>query len=303
MANSSTYQLAQQPEGFQSIDPLPDPQALAEFYINLYYQTPQSATYQTSYSPDEIEQRYLRGRLMLHAVAQVVSAEPAARRFLEVGCGEGFLLKVAQEAGYRIRGIDFSDHGLKRFHPELADCVETGDAFAILDRTVAGDQRYDICCLQNVLEHVIDPRALMGRIRRLLTPDGVAVITVPNDFSRIQTKARALGLISRDFWVAPPAHLHYFNTVTLPAFLTAMGFVTLDLFADFPIDLFLYHPGSNYIETPSAGKPAHQARIELDLLLAENGIAPLHGLCQAMTRCGIGRNVTVVARPSQDRPR
>jgi hypothetical protein len=79
-----------------------------------------------------------------------------------------------------------------------------------------------------------------------------------------------------------------------------MGFTTLDAFADFPIEFFLYHAGSNYIENSAAGKPAHKARVELDLLLAENGIAPLHGLCQAMTRCGIGRNVTVVARPSRN---
>jgi hypothetical protein len=140
----------------------------------------------------------------------------------------------------------------------------------------------------------------MGQIRRLLKPGGVAVITVPNDFSRIQMKAEAQGLISRQFWVAPPQHLHYFNTDTLPPFMTAMGFVTLDAFADFPIEFFLYHPGSNYIEDPSAGKPAHKARVALDLLLAENGIGPLHGLCQAMTKCGIGRNVTVIARPAGD---
>ena len=300
MDEKSSYRLVQQPEGFQSVDPLPDPKALAEFYSNLYYQAPQSASYQIAYSPEEMEQRYLRGRVTLHAIAQVAPGKPAERDFLEVGCGEGFLLKVAQDAGYRIKGIDFSDFGLKRFHPDLADCTEAGDAVAILDQIVSGSQRYDVCCLQNVLEHVIDPRALMGQIRRLLKPDGVAVITVPNDFSRIQMKAKAQGLISRQFWVAPPAHLHYFNTSTLPSFLTAMGFATLDAFADFPIEFFLYHPGSNYIENSSAGKPAHKARVALDLLLAENGIPPLHGLYQAMTRCGVGRNVTIIGRPSRN---
>ena len=299
MDQQTDYRLVQQPEGFQSVDPLPDPQALADFYSKLYYQAPQSASYQTAYSPEEMEQRYLRGRVTLHAIAQVAPGNPADRDFLEVGCGEGFLLQVAKDAGYRIKGIDFSDFGLRRFHPGLADSIEAGDAFAILDRVVSGSERYDICCLQNVLEHVIDPRALMGQVRRLLKPGGVAVITVPNDFSRIQMKAKAQGLISRQFWVAPPQHLHYFNTNTLPSFLTAMGFATLDAFADFPIEFFLYHPGSNYIENSSAGKPAHKARVELDLLLAENGIAPLLGLCQAMTRCGIGRNVTVIARPSR----
>ena len=137
MEEPSEYRLVEQPEGFQSVAPLPDPRALADFYAKLYYQTPQSASYQTAYSSDEMEQRYLRGRLALHAVAQVFPGNPASHDFLEVGCGEGFLLKVAHEAGYRVKGIDFSDHGLKRFHPELADSTETGDAFALLDRAVA----------------------------------------------------------------------------------------------------------------------------------------------------------------------
>ncbi|HEV8388687.1 MAG TPA: hypothetical protein VGQ35_02535, partial [Dongiaceae bacterium] len=59
----SDYRLVRQPEGFQSVDPLPDPQALAAFYAKLYYQVPQSASYQTTYSSDEMEQRYLRGRV------------------------------------------------------------------------------------------------------------------------------------------------------------------------------------------------------------------------------------------------
>ena len=137
-------------------------------------------------------------------------------------------------------------------------------------------QRYDICCLQNVLEHVIDPRALIGQIRRLLKPGGVAVITVPNDFSRIQMKAKAQGLISRQFWVAPPQHLHYFNTSTLAPFLTAMGFAIRSMPS--PISRSsssCITQASNYIENSSAGKQAHKARVELDLLLAENGIAPL----------------------------
>ena len=48
---------------------------------------------------------------------------------------------------------------------------------------------------------------------------------------------------------------------------------------------------SNYIEDSYCREQAHKARVELDLLLAENGIAPLLALCQAMTKCGIGRNV------------
>lgn len=297
MIDPSAYRFVTQPEGFISVEPLPDPDELAEFYARLYYQTPQSATFQTSYSDAEIAQRYMRGRLLLHAIEAASETPVASKRFLEVGCGEGFLLKVASDVGCAIRGIDFSSYGLERWHPALKPHTEAGNAFQILDRIIEERQRFDICVLQNVLEHVIDPRGLITRLRRLLTPSGVIAVTVPNDFSRIQTRAEELGLIDRRFWQAPPQHLHYFNTETLAPFVRAMGFEPLDAFADFPIELYLYHQGSNYVADPQAGNHAHRARIELDLLMAESGLDRLHQLCRAMTACGLGRNITIIARP------
>jgi SAM-dependent methyltransferase len=297
MLDAIDYRLVLQPEGFYSVDPLPDPQALSEFYAKLYFQAPQSATYHATYSDEEIEQRYLRGRVTVHAIER--AARPGTgRAFLEVGCGDGFLLKVAHDSGYRVKGVDFSDFGLKRFNPSMADHMEAGNPFDILERMLKEGKRFDVCVIQNVLEHVIDPRALIRQLRNLLTPGGIAVITVPNDFSRIQLRAQERGLIDRQFWVAPPQHLHYFNTRTLGPFLEKMGFAPLDSFGDFPIEFFLYHQGSNYIADSSAGRHAHMARIELDLLLAENGIAALHELWQSLTKCGIGRNITILARPT-----
>lgn len=297
MPTSTEYKLKLQPEGFYSVDPLPAPAELAEFYEKLYYQAPQSATYHTEYTPEEIEQRYLRARVTLHSIEIAFAGRHTSSEFLEVGCGEGFLLKTAHDSGYRVTGVDFSDVGLKRFNPSMTAHIETGNAFDILDRLIRENRTFDVCVLQNVLEHVIDPRALILQLRTLLRPGGLAVITVPNDFSRIQLFAKEQGFIQRQFWVAPPQHLHYFNTQNFGHFLSTLKFETLDSFGDFPIEFFLYHKGSNYVETPSAGPNAHMARVHLDLLLAENGIASLHSLWQAMTKCGIGRNITIVARP------
>lgn len=302
MIDPGAYRFVTQPEGFVSVDPLPDPDELAAFYEQLYYQSPQSATFQTNYSDCEIAQRYMRGRLLLHAIAAATKAPVASKRVLEVGCGEGFLLKTARDAGCRVRGIDFSSFGLERWHPDLLPHTESGNAFQILDRIIEEKLSFDICVLQNVLEHVINPRALMDQLRCLLSPGGVIAVTVPNDFSGVQIRAEELGLINRRFWLAPPQHLHYFNTNTLAPFVRAMGFEPLDAFADFPIELYLYHPASNYIADSTAGKGAHRARIELELLLAESGFERLHQLYRSMTECGLGRNITMIARPASARP-
>jgi hypothetical protein len=144
---------------------------------------------------------------------------------------------------------------------------------------------------------VLDPEALLARLPAILAPGGVVAITVPNDFSATQLRAKALGHIERDFWVAPPQHLNYFNSETLPRLLQRMGFEVLGGYASFPIDWFLFHPGSNYVRTPEAGKAAHQARLALDLVMAENGLAAFHGLAKALLACGSGRSLTLIARP------
>ena len=115
MDQQTDYRLVLQPEGFQSVDPLPDAQAFADFYSKLYYQAPQSATYQASYSPGELEQRYLRGRVTLHAIAQRGARHPRTAISLRSDAAKASL-QVAQDAGYRVEGIDFSDFGLRRFH-------------------------------------------------------------------------------------------------------------------------------------------------------------------------------------------
>jgi hypothetical protein len=55
------------------------------------------------------------------------------------------------------------------------------------------------------------------------------------------------------------------------------------------------HPGSNYVADGAAGKPAHRARMAIDLLLAEQGVAKWLDLSKALFACGAGRSLTVVA--------
>ena len=282
-------------DGWRSIEPSPSPEELKAFYSGVYFQESHGA-YAQAYSDVELKHRALLADLMLHALAEA-RGETSGGRLLEIGCGEGWFFKAALAAGYAARGLEFSDYGLKRFNPELAGHVEFGDAFEALDRLIDERAQIDVCVMEHVLEHVLDPQALLARLPAILAPGGVVAITVPNDFSAVQLRAKALRHIDRDVWVAPPQHLNYFNSETLPRLLERMGFEVLGGYASFPIDWFLFHPGSNYVRTPQAGKAVHEARMALDLVMAENGMAAFHGLGKALLACGAGRSLTVIARP------
>ena len=95
-----------------------------------------------------------------------------------------------------------------------------------------------------------------------------------------------------------PQHLHYFNAENLPRFCAARGYDVLDAYSDFPIDLFLLHPGSNYVADTGKGPAAHRARVLHDLLIADAGLDRYLAFYRAMFQVGIGRDITVVLRPS-----
>jgi len=290
------FRIIQHPDGWRRIDPLPSPEALADFYAREYYQD-SHGTYEQRYSDQELAHRRLLAGALIQALADAGAKGGA---LLEIGCGEGFFLKAASQAGYAVQGLEFSDHGLRTQHPELMDKVRFGDAFAALDQLIAGAAAVDVCVMEHVLEHVLDPEALLARLPRLLNAGGLVAITVPNDFSPVQAEASALGLIDRDFWVSPPQHLNYFNADNLPRLLHRMGFEAAGGFASFPIDWLLHHPGSNYVAEPAAGKPAHRARMVLDQLLARNGMEPFLDFGRALFSCGAGRSITVIARVRTD---
>lgn len=283
--------------GVVSVKPMPTREELEAFYADVYFQQPSSATFNIQYTEEELHQRRLRAELALYALRQAGANSGEKGAFLEVGCGEGFFLQAAQDDGYMVKGVDFSDAGLRNFHPHLLDKVEIGDAYRILERLLASEERFRVCAMMNVLEHVIDAEALLRGVSQILTREGIVVVTVPNDFSPVQRKLMDKECIDHEFWFQPPQHLHYFNVDTIEKFAVHCGFEVIDTFADFPIDFFLFHPGSNYVRNAEQGKGVHKARIMLDLLLAERGLAPYHRFCQAVSGCGAGRNVTVLLRP------
>jgi len=290
-----TPELKIQADGWRRVTPSPSAERLKAFYAAEYFQA-SHGTYSQAYSQTEIEHRTLLASLLLAAIDEARGATGRGK-LLEIGCGEGWFLAAAQEAGYAVQGLDFSQAGLARFNPQLQSRAQFGDAFEILGQLIDDGAKVDVCVMEHVLEHVVDPEALLAKLPRILAPGGVLAITVPNDFSPLQQSARAAGAVDRDFWVSPPQHLNYFNAKTLALLLARMGFAVKVGYASFPIDWFLMHPGSNYVATPGAGKDAHRARMAIDLILAEQGMDAFLNLARALFACGAGRSLTVVAEP------
>lgn len=283
-----------QKEGHISATPLPSPVELQKFYAELYFQSPQSSSYQNSYEEIELNFRRVHCDALLYAL----EGQGASKgNFLDIGAGEGFLMNAAHEKGYSVTGMDFSSFGVQKFFPSMSDQLISGDVFQSIAQLKNDKKKFDVCTSINVMEHVIDPSLFLSEIRGILSRKGILAITVPNDFSCLQQLLKKEGLIDRDFWFVPPQHLHYFNTSNLSRFCVSRGYEILDAFSDFPVDLFLLHPGSNYVMNSQNGPGAHRARMLHDLMIAQSGWDNYLNYYRAMFKVGIGRDITLILRP------
>jgi SAM-dependent methyltransferase len=114
-----------------------------------------------------------RNRLLVQLVSEV--AAPGAR-FLEVGCGTGYVLEaLVRECGLSATGSDPFAAALafaRRRVPEAS--------FIELDaRTMPYEQCFDLAGAFDVLEHIDDDVAVLRGLRKAIRPGGFVVVTVP----------------------------------------------------------------------------------------------------------------------------
>ena len=136
-------------------------------------------------------------------------------RLLEIGCGEGDFLCEAEAAGYKVLGVEYAEAACKTANSRLqAGEVLQGE----LADAKLPDSHFDVCVLNDVIEHVRDPLAFLREVRRVLRPGGALFIATPclDSWSARMMKER---------WMEwKPEHLTYFNKENIQTALLKAGF-------------------------------------------------------------------------------
>lgn len=124
---------------------------------------------------NEIYSRYLNGRSFLGGVYRRFFLYPRLCKFLDgvvldVGCGIGDLLNFNSRA----IGVDINPYN-------ILICKNRGLNASIMeiDRLSFSDGTFDSVLLDNVLEHIENPEALVSEIYRVLKPDCRLMVGVP----------------------------------------------------------------------------------------------------------------------------
>jgi SAM-dependent methyltransferase len=155
----------------------------------------------------------LRGALLARRIRWDCPPWRGRGRYLDVGCGSGSVLGVAQALGWQVAGVEVDEAAARkarRFSPRVHAGDLLGAPFA------AGE--FDVVTSFHVLEHVPDPVAAVRRMLEWLDRDGLLVLEVPN----------AGGLGARLFgraWsgLELPRHLSQFTPETIERVVTRAG--------------------------------------------------------------------------------
>lgn len=289
MFEKSSVKLVQTQYGYWTYEPKPSMEQLAEYYANKYFQQGKGS-YAVSYIPEEIQYFRLKANLIYRQISRLRPGK-VWNNFLDVGCGEGWVLDRMRRSQAKVKGLDFSSFGLMKFHPHLEKSFVQGNIFDLLEKEKQSGCRYDLIALANVIEHVLDPDKMLGLLKSILTRDGLLIVVAPNDFSALHEKLLKESYISEKFWLAYPDHLSYFNKDSMERFLGAKGFNMESIVSDNPIDLNLMNSNANYVKDRSKGKEAHYFRVRTDNFLASISEDKLLDIYTILGAMGVGRDL------------
>jgi len=102
------------------------------------------------------------------------------RCVLDVGCSTGVLgAAIKARTGARVTGVELSSEMAEVARSNL-DEVLVGDAAAVLGGEALAGRTFDAVVFADILEHLVDPWAVLRAARWLVAPGGVVIASLPN---------------------------------------------------------------------------------------------------------------------------
>jgi len=142
-------------------------------------------------------------------------------RLLDIGCGwEARFLRSVEPYIASGTGVDFKA-------PELNTGKLRAIRLTLEDRLPFADNSFDLVTMLAVLEHLVQPEAILREIHRVLVPGGELVLTVPTKAARpvLEFLAFRLGIVNRE---EIADHKTYYDRESLVALMKLTGFTVME---------------------------------------------------------------------------
>ena len=133
------------------------------------------------FETDPYRSAFTYSRMRLDALlAEKLPPVGSGMRLLDVGCGTGYQLRDLRKRGFDVAGIDGSEDMLRHareINPGID--LRCGD----VDSLPWEDASFELVVCVEVHRYLPDPLPCLSEIRRVLRPDGIALITAAPLFS------------------------------------------------------------------------------------------------------------------------
>ena len=224
--------------GFLSGDFRPD--ELKTMYTDYY---PRSTLSPEKYEPrKEVKgfHSWLNGERCL-----AYSWVPKNVRILDIGCGFGESLGYHRSRGCEVYGVEM-DENIRR----VADRFQLDVHVGTFDPSMYAPGFFDYVTMDQVIEHVANPRETFRGIARILKPGGMVVVNTPNanGWGRTVFGSRWL------HWHAP-YHLHHFSVQSMKLATGRAGLV-VETIRTITSSEWLHYQWNHLVAYPEMGTPS-----------------------------------------------
>ncbi len=187
-------------------------------------------------------------------------------KLLDLGCGAGEFLHIAQQMGFDSYGCDFDPIIIEQ-------CQKRGLNARLGGLESYDDKTFDIITMNQVIEHVIDPQQTIKECFKKLNHDGCLWIGTPNPLSN---GAQVFG----KSWAGlhPPYHLCIPSQSELIRWLNEAGFQNIKILNRGPHAKFNWLESLKLTETLKDNQPSILRNLKWYLIMdCMNCITPKYG--------------------------
>lgn len=188
--------------GLLRLEPRPGAEQLRAYYPRRYWFAPESS------AVSRLEEAWRRVVVRDHVrfVRRALREAGEEGPVLDVGCGGGLFLRVLQEGGRRVVGLDAAEEAARLAWRRNGVPAVCGD----LQAAPLSPASCTAVTMFHVLEHVPDPQAHLGAAHKLLRPSGRLIVQTPDaacwEFALLGRRWSGLD-VPRHVWAFRGRHL------------------------------------------------------------------------------------------------
>nr|WP_262904479.1 class I SAM-dependent methyltransferase [Tamlana laminarinivorans] len=196
--------------GFLETHPQPSKEKLPEYYKSEDYISHTDAKRNFFEKVYHLVRVYALNK-KLSLINNYVSTD---KNLLDVGCGTGDFLSVAIKNGWQVSGVEPNQQAR-----DIANKKTNNAVFNVEKLKEFQEASFNVITLWHVLEHLPNIEEHIELFKKLLKPNGVLIIAVPN-YKSYDAKHY------KSFWAAydVPRHLWHFNKSSIKNLMESYGF-------------------------------------------------------------------------------